>query len=205
MEEKEIILKFAGEKFQREGFNKISMDEIAFQLHISKKTIYKHFKSKDKLIESLIEKGCEYHLEKETAILSQNTNVVKKIAQMIQFNLNGFSRLSEKWLSDLQIHKPELWNKYTEFKNGEHFYCFRKIFIQGRKEKLLKDIPMDLVLNGIESIVKSVLHTDFLINSNLSFKQALNYSIDILISGILTEKGVKIYNKEKKLLKLYKF
>jgi AcrR family transcriptional regulator len=205
MNEKDIILKYAGDKFYKEGFNKISMDEIASQLHISKKTIYKHFPSKDRMIDALIDNNCEYHLENEIKILSQKINMVKKIVLMIQFNLNDFSRFSEKWFSDLQIHKPELWDKYLKFKNERHFVHFNKIFIQGRKEKLIKDIPLDLILNGIETIVKGVLHTDFLITSKLSFKQAINYSIDILISGILTIKGLKIYNKEKKILKLYKF
>lgn len=204
MKEKEIILKYSGERFFKEGFNKISMDEIASHLHISKKTIYKYFPSKNTLIESLIDRNCEYHYENEIRILNQNSNVIEKIIGMIQFNLNDFSRFSEKWLNDLQIHTPELWNKYMRFKNEKHVKHFKKIFVQGRKEKLLKDIPLDLILNGIETIVKGVLHTDFLKTSKLSFKQALNYSIDILISGILTLKGFEIYEKEKKLLKLYK-
>jgi AcrR family transcriptional regulator len=205
MSEKDIILKYAGERFYKEGFVKISMDEIALQLHISKKTIYKHFQSKEKLIEALLDKNCAYHFENETRILTQDTNVVKKIAQMIQFNLNDSSKFGDKWLNDLRIHKPELWNTHMGFKNEKHYYHFNKIFAQGKKEKLLKDIPIELILNGIESIIKSVLHTDYLVNSNLSLRQAMNYSIDILISGILTEKGLKIYNREKKLLKLYKF
>jgi len=205
MEEKEIILKYAGERFYKEGFNKISMDEIASFLHISKKTIYKYFPSKDHLVETLIDRNCEYHLENEIRILKQNANIIKKIVHMIQFNLNDFSKFSEKWLTDLQIHKPELWDKYMKFKNEKHYNHFKRIYTEGRKEKLLKDIPMDLILNGIETIVKGVLHSDFLKSSKLSFKQALNYSIDILISGILTLRGLKIYEKEKKLSKLYKF
>jgi AcrR family transcriptional regulator len=198
MKEKDIILKYAGEKFYKEGFIKISMDEIASRLHISKKTIYKYFPSKDNLIEALLDENCKYHLENEMKILSQKANVIKKIVQMVQFHLNDLSKWSEKWLSDLQIHKPELWNKYSQFKNDKYFNHFKKVFIQGKKEKYLKDIPLDLILNGIDSIVKSVLHTDYLINSKLSLRQALNYSIDILISGILTNKGLRIYNKEKK-------
>jgi AcrR family transcriptional regulator len=203
--EKDIILKFTSEKFHKEGFNKISMDEIASQLHISKKTIYKYFPSKDKLIEFLIDTECDCHLGKEIMILNQDMNVVKKIVLMIQYNLNELSKYGEKWISDLQIHKPELWNKYTQFKKNKHNYYFKKMLTLGKKERLIKDIPLDLILNGIESIVKNIMHTDFLINNNLSLKQALNYSIDILISGMLTDKGLKIYNKEKKLLKLYKF
>ena len=205
MIEKEIILKYTGERFYRDGFNKISMDEIASLLHMSKKTIYKHFQSKDKLIEALLDRNCEYHLENEIKILNQKTNVIKKLVQMIQFHLDDLSKWSEKWLSDLQIHRPVLWNKYSQFKNDKYYTHFKKIFIEGRKEEYLKEIPLDLILNGVESIVKSVLHTDFLINSKLSLRQALNYSIDIFISGILTTKGLKIYNKEKKILKLYKF
>lgn len=204
MKEKEIILKYAGDRFHKEGFHKISMDEIATQLRISKKTIYKYFPSKDKLIESLIDRHCEEHMKNEIKIIEQDVNVVKKIIQMIQFNLNEFSKLSEKWISDLQIHKPELWNKYMQFKNTKHFNHFKKLFVQGKKEKLLKDIPLDLILNGLESIVKSLLQTNYLMNSKISFKQAINYSIDILISGMLTLKGVQIYEKEIKASKLYK-
>ena len=125
MKEKDIILKFAADKFHREGFIKISMDEIASQLHISKKTIYKHFPSKDILIESIIAFECECHIAKEIEILNQNADVIRKIAQMIHYHLSEFSKLSEKWINDLQIHKPELWNKYMRFKNDKQNKNFK--------------------------------------------------------------------------------
>jgi len=204
MKEKELIVKYAGKLFYKDGFHKISMDEIAAGLRMSKKTIYKHFPTKDILIESLIDYECENHLIKEVSILGQKIGVIKMIVQMIEFNLSELSKYSEKWIKDLQNLKPELWDKYRSFKHSKHNNIFNKLIVQGRKEKLIKDIPLELIISGIESIVKSVLHTDFLIRNNLSMNQALNYSIDILISGMLTEKGVKIYNKEKKLLKLFK-
>ncbi|MBI5404404.1 MAG: TetR/AcrR family transcriptional regulator [Ignavibacteriae bacterium] len=204
MKEKELIIKYAGKRFYDEGFHKISMDEIASGLRMSKKTIYKHFPTKDNLIESLIDYECEYHLIKEVAILGQKIGVIKMILQMIEFNLGDLSKYSEKWIQDLQNLKPELWDKYLQFKHNKHDTYFKKLMAQGRKEKLIKDIPLELILSGIESIVKNVLHSDFLVRNNLSINQALNYSIDILVSGILTEKGNKIYRKEKKLLKLFK-
>jgi AcrR family transcriptional regulator len=202
MKEKEIILKYVGERFYKEGFNKISMDEIALHLHISKKTIYKYFPSKDNLIEAVIDTDCGCHFNKETEILSRDQDVIRKIAQMVQYNLNEFSRYSDKWISDLQIHKPELWNKYLMFKNNKHGKNFKSILQQGKKEKVIKDIPLELIIAGIEAIVKGILHTDFLKESKLSFKQALSYSIEIYVSGLLTVKGLKIFYKEKKLLKI---
>jgi AcrR family transcriptional regulator len=202
MKEKEIILEYARERFYREGFNKISMDEISSQLHMSKKTIYKHFPSKDKLIEDILVSECECHMKVEDEILSNETGVIRKIALMVKYNLSEFSKLSEKWINDLQIQKPELWKNYTRFKNIKHEKNFKKILTEGKKEKLIKDIPLELILAGVEAIVKNILHSDFLKESKLSFKQALSYSLEIYISGLLTIKGLKIFYKEKKLLKI---
>lgn len=40
--------------FNLKGFQAVSMDEVARQLRISKKTIYKHFGSKEELLESAL-------------------------------------------------------------------------------------------------------------------------------------------------------
>ena len=205
MKEKELIIKYAGKMFYKEGFRKISMDEISAGLRMSKKTIYKYFPTKDNLIESLLDYECETHLINEIAILGQNTGVIKMMLQIVEYNMNGISKYSEKWINDLQNFKPELWEKYMQFKHDEHDIYLNKLVLRGRKEKLIKDIPLELIIIGVESIVKNVINSDFLINNNMSLNQVLFYTIDILISGILTEKGVKIYNKEKKLLKAYKF
>ena len=47
------ILEHSRKKFHAEGFYKTSMDEIAKDLHISKKTIYKHFPSKEELLRAI--------------------------------------------------------------------------------------------------------------------------------------------------------
>ena len=54
MDEKTRILKYCSDLFLKEGFYKISMDSISIGLRISKKTLYKHFKSKDELVSSVI-------------------------------------------------------------------------------------------------------------------------------------------------------
>ena len=51
--ERNRIINFAESKFMIEGFYKISMDSIASELRISKKTIYKYFPSKESLVECI--------------------------------------------------------------------------------------------------------------------------------------------------------
>ena len=47
---REKIIELISEKFFREGFSRTTMDEIATDLHMSKKTIYKFFSSKEELL-----------------------------------------------------------------------------------------------------------------------------------------------------------
>ncbi|MCK5457664.1 MAG: helix-turn-helix transcriptional regulator, partial [Melioribacteraceae bacterium] len=53
--EKHKILLFASEKFFRDGFRKVSMDELAKEMKISKKTIYRHFASKEEIVEATVD------------------------------------------------------------------------------------------------------------------------------------------------------
>src|SRR6478609_7501874 len=62
---REKIIKKAGELFLKVGFKSITMDDIAREMGISKKTIYKHFENKELLIEATTEIS---HIELHQAI-----------------------------------------------------------------------------------------------------------------------------------------
>ena len=49
---KEKILQKAIELFINYGFKSVTMDDIASEMHISKKTIYSHFSNKTQLVEA---------------------------------------------------------------------------------------------------------------------------------------------------------
>lgn len=55
MNMKKTILKTSLELFVKHGFKTVTMDEIANELGISKKTIYLHFRSKDELITKTVD------------------------------------------------------------------------------------------------------------------------------------------------------
>src|SRR5204863_3766378 len=73
---REKIIKKAGELFLKVGFKSITMDDIAREMGISKKTIYKHFENKELLIEATTE---VVHTEVHQAIdeiMSKNHNAI---------------------------------------------------------------------------------------------------------------------------------
>ena len=69
MKEKEKISNYSQEVFFKSGFYKITMDEIAQGLRVSKKTIYKYFPSKHILLETVV----------KAFIQSTKNRLIKKI------------------------------------------------------------------------------------------------------------------------------
>ena len=82
MEEKEKIISFSKDKFLSEGFYKITMDEIANGLRMSKKTIYKYFISKDILVEAAVKLFQSIMQSKIDSIIKSDSNSIIKIKKL---------------------------------------------------------------------------------------------------------------------------
>jgi len=193
--EKHKILLFASEKFFKDGFNKVSMDELAKEMKISKKTIYKHFSSKSEIIEATVESLQITLRSTLQQITKQDSSSIEKLMQMSHTLLNIAFRVSDKWLSDLRLYSPDLWNNIEEFRTKTFMSTFGNILDQGKKEGLIIDRPNIIVLTVMFGGIRSVINPDFLLNNKFSATEAGKICLDIVISGILTEEGRKIFNE----------
>lgn len=196
-EEKEKILNYSRNKFHREGFYKTSMDEISSELHISKKTIYKYFPSKEKLLEEICSgTSCDIANRLDN-IVDGNDNVVIKFVRILNFHSNFSRNISDKWLRDLSIHAPDIKKNIDEKKNERINKVVEKLLEQGKKEKLIEDYPSKLIILAFNSSLTSALNSDFLINNNFSMHDAFRITYEMLLNGILTEKGKIQFYKTK--------
>lgn len=193
----ERILRYAQEKFQKEGFYKTSMDELARELQISKKTIYKYYASKEKLVEHIVMDKMMCDSGKIKDFLHTDDNVVLKFVKILNLNRERFSCMSEKWFRDLQIHTPQLWTEMDKFKIQMIEETMKKLIDQGKKEKLIENYPSEIIITCMVSSIKAILNADFMMNSKLNVKEIFHYTMELLLNGMLTEKGKKMYEKEK--------
>jgi len=194
--EKDRIFLHIQTLFLQEGFNKISMDEIASGLKVSKKTIYKHFSSKEFIVNAIVEglmKSLQGMLEEITNSTADPVEKMIKIYKLIgQFLLS----VSNKWINDLRIHQPTLWEKVDEFRTIRFNRSFASIIEKGKSEKLIKDYPVDLLVMLLTSSLRGIINNEFLLRSRFSYHDAIETSLEVLFNGILTDKGQKIFNKK---------
>ena len=195
--EKHKILLFASEKFFQEGFNKVSMDELAKEMKISKKTIYKHFSSKNEIVVTTVETLKSNLRRSLDQIIIQESTSISKLIQISRTLLRVMFKVSDAWLNDLRSYSPELWNGIEEFRSKTFMSVFGSILDQGKVEGLIIERPNVITLTTMMGGIRSVINPSFLLNNKFSAKEAGEICLDIVITGILTAKGRKNFNKSK--------
>ncbi|HVO75303.1 MAG TPA: TetR/AcrR family transcriptional regulator [Ignavibacteriaceae bacterium] len=196
-EEKQKIFEFALDKFLKEGFYKITMDDLASQLRMSKKTIYKYFPSKDELVKETIFDFLSSRADQIKAIVDSDENAVNKFFNLVEFLGNMIIKFSDKWISDIQLYTPELWKEIDKFRVKMMYANLMKIIRQGIDEGYFIDKPEEIVVTIFVSSLRGTVNPDFILNNKFSLSESLETTLEILMKGIMTDKGKKIFSRLK--------
>ncbi|HWQ81905.1 MAG TPA: TetR/AcrR family transcriptional regulator [Ignavibacteria bacterium] len=199
-EEKYRIMRQATELFYSNGLYKTSMDEIAAELNISKKTIYKYFESKYDLIRESTDYTLKSSVKWVDDILSRKINVASKLALLLENYSKQVCQVSEKWIKDMRTHYPEIWKQIETFRTEKIYDIVKKLIKLGCKEKIITSYPPELIVESYAATLRAIVNPVFLQSCNCTMKDAVDFVFDIHLNGILTAKGRIKYNEEKKKL-----
>ena len=177
------------------------MENIATELHISKKTIYKYFPSKEDLVKAVAKNFISGVKDKIVPALNSDKNAIEKLEELMSILAKVSDRISPKMLDEIRRHLPSLWDEIDKFRTEMMFGNITKVIDQGKVEGLFLDYPTPIVMNMLVAGVRSVVNPEFILHNNFSIIGAARMAFKIMIGGILTSKGKKIFNislKEKK-------
>jgi len=124
MEPRERILVKAHELFNRYGFKRVTMDEIALKTGMSKKTIYQCFATKDEIVNAVVEE----HLSKMVSVCEKHTGISENAIHEIFINIDVtqemLSELNPDVFDDMVKFFPAVFVKLYLHKNE---YLFKKV------------------------------------------------------------------------------
>ena len=196
--DRQRILEYSRELFLHEGFNKTTMDDIASGMKISKKTIYKNFASKDELIREALVNFVLGNNQKIYDLASSELNAIEKCFKMFSFVGTILIQISEKFLNDIRIFMPDLWNEIDRIRTKILYPNLKAIIEQGQHEGYFIDTERSDALVALFIIsIRGVINPDALLENKLTPVKAARSIIELLINGILTDKGRKLFTKLK--------
>jgi AcrR family transcriptional regulator len=191
-----IILK-AREKFATIGYNKTSMDEIARELGMSKKTLYKFFPTKLRLAEELLEHVFTEINRRSEAILSSPLPAVEKLSRIVQMAAALQQHFATKtMIESLHTHLPHLWERIEAFRRERMRKNIQAIFQQGKREGTVRDtFNLEMFFNFLFGAIHEGICPEVLINASYSLSEAMLGLIEIFANGVLTDAGREQYRK----------
>lgn len=196
--EKERILEAAEKIFLEEGFYKTSMDELALRLRMSKKTIYKNFPSKERLVRDALLRFVKINARGIDEAIGGDASAVEKFYGFVQILAKLASRVKPRVLNDLKARSPELFAELDAYRSKRVLSAFPKILEQGKREGTFEEFRHEVAFGVILGAVREVLTPVYVLANNLTFQEAGPMVFDILMNGLMTDKGRREFRKIKR-------
>jgi AcrR family transcriptional regulator len=193
---REKIINKATQLFLNLGFKSVTMDDIANEMGISKKTIYVHFENKTKLVEAVTFTVFENICQGIDGICEASHNPIEELYDVKMFVMHYLK--DEKTSPQFQLKKY-----YPQIYQRLHFKQFEKMH-ESVKESIQKgvdtglfrsNIDVDFIsrmyFNGMAGIKDETIFPNQLFNMDYLMESYLEYHL----RAIVTDKGLKILDK----------
>lgn len=183
MDIKTQILEATINVFHKKGI-KFTMDDLARELGMSKKTIYTVFKDKNELFLTMVDYLFDAIKESEFQILQDDSKTtIEKIHSILCVLPEGYKDLDFAQLFVLQEKYPKIY-KQVEIRLENGWENTILLLEQGKKEGVIRDVNISLVKMMLEASIEQFFKRDIIKSNNMSYQNALNEVVDILVMGI---------------------
>lgn len=195
MENRQRIIEEAALLFRTYGIRTVTMDMLASQMGISKRTIYEAFKDKDELLQGVLKWMTIRQREAMNKIFSETGNVIEAIFKMIDMMIDHFQNMSPAFQLDMKRYHNEILKKLSEKDELPYYRNHIEIIERGIKEGVFRDdIDVEIMnkcLFEVERMSndKSVFPPDDFMNKDVMRIFYINF-----IRGISTQKGLDLIN-----------
>ena len=198
MEAKERILVKSHELFNRYGIRSVSMDDIAAQLGMSKKTLYQYYTDKDELVNAVFDIVLTANKAQCMECNKKGNNAIHEVFSSFDMLEEMLATMNPSVLFDMEKYHPSAFKKFQEFRNGFLYKIIKANLERGIKEKLYRaDMDTDVVSRyRLHSVVLS-FNSEVFPNNKTNLVHIEQQLMEVFLFGIATAKGQKMIQKYK--------
>jgi len=191
-----ILRTARGLLFER-SYSGLTMDVLAHELGMSKKTLYAHFASKDAIVEAVIDLISEAILKQTDAWLQEpKLGFTRKLRVVLEVIGTQLSFLTPAFLRDLQRFAPHLHRRIDDLRARNVPLVFGKMLDVGLEEGMVRpDLDVPFVIEFWLQALNGLLHPEVLDRTGLLPRTVFEKSLDLFFLGLLTPRGRKDFQR----------
>lgn len=198
METKERIIQEARNLFLRLGIRSVSMDEIATQLGISKKTVYQHFQDKDELVDRVLQMQINNMQAETTETVQSASNAIEEIFNTMDMMVKHSRNMNPMVLFDLQKYHLSSFQKFHAYKNDFLLNIISNNLKKGVEEGLYRsDIKIEILSKFRLETLMIGFNMDAFPTDKYNVTEVSLVIIENFLYGLATEKGFNMIESYK--------
>lgn len=191
--QEQSIVQHALALFMKYGIKSITMDEIATQLGMSKKTIYQSFKDKDELVLKAFEQFTTAHKQECDHLFLQANNAIDAFLRFTKMGIVKMRQMHPGLLFDMQKYHRESWNKYLQFRNEYILSSVKQVILEGVNQQLfMAEIDVEICSHMHICHVDMALQNLYEHKLDRTLEQVFKETLIIFLRGIVTPTGSTI-------------
>lgn len=198
---KDRIVRSALNLFWRYGVKSVTMDDIAKDLGISKKTIYQHYPDKEAILKMVIHEELNTQQCMMEEVGQATNNPIEQMLRSTDKMRRDMANMNPALLYDLKKYYPDSWALFVQYKQD--------FLIEGIKQNLLSGIENGLYRTDFDVNILALLRMEeFMLAFDPTIfppdkYHMINVEIQFVhhfLRGVMTEKGFASYNEIKEKL-----
>ncbi len=177
--------------FFKSGIRKVTMEDIAIKMGISKRTIYETIKNKDELISICLQGLSENYKKRHLEIKANSANVIEHIITAMKKGIIEFTSINPLFFKDLKKYYPEHYAKFFIEQSDKIYTGIYNNLSDGMEEGIFRqDIEKKIVAEIFLVQLITVSNKNRFNDQKYNYPDVIQNLIINFLRGISTQKGI---------------
>jgi len=196
MELKDRIIEEAIRLFMRFGIRHVTMDDIANNLAISKRTLYEIFKDKNELISTCIQHLTNLQETRYQKLKEESSNVLELMMKNMFDGIQALNKINPVFFSDLKKYYPIVWDQKHREHREKGMNNIHTQLRKGVNEGLFrKDIDINIVAKLFHEQMNMIGDDQIFPRDEYNFTDLFKSMVINFVRGISTSKGIDLIDQ----------
>jgi AcrR family transcriptional regulator len=185
------IVTAARRHFFAHGFRGVTMDDLAEELGMSKKTLYASFPSKLDLLRAvLLDKFRSVEADLDRVMSAASKDVLAALHQLLACMQHHTEEIQPPFVRDIRREAPEIFEVVQSRRRDVIQRYFGKLFEDGRRSGIIrKDVSTRLMIEMFVGVTEAIMNPTKMAELGLTPTTGYISIIKVMLEGLLTEKG----------------
>lgn len=177
------------------GPSQTTMDLLAKELTISKRTLYEIFGSKDEMLKTILEGVHEQYAKDVAKLVRNSANVMEALANILLYHQKAMTRISANFFKDMDTRYKHLRPDYDKNSRKWSSYLVQALKLGIRQGVLREDVNYGITVPLLRVQMESLKRMEEFFPPGITLVEAYNSIALGTLRSIATPKGMETIDK----------